>query len=287
MTSTDDQHDWRTDGVRVIKGNQLDPNTPQTPGMNRQAAIDHARVGAQKIWAGTVTIHPNAKTGAHHHGALESVIYVVRGKARMRWGERLEFVAEADAGDFIYVPPYVPHQEINASPFEAALAALDRGGLEPLDATVSMFREALVRENHTLKRALTDPRLFSGIGNAYSDEILHAARLSPLKLTRSLADDEIERLHAAVRDTLALWIDQLRQELAGQFPEKVTAFRERMAVHGRFRQPCPVCGAPVQRIVYAENECNYCARCQTGGRLLADRSLSRLLKDDWPRRLEE
>jgi uncharacterized RmlC-like cupin family protein len=130
MTSTDDQHDWRTDGVRVIKGTQLDSNTPQTPGMNRQAAIDHARVGAQKIWAGTVTIHPNAKTGAHHHGALESVIYVVRGKARMRWGERLEFVAEADAGDFIYVPPYVPHQEINASPFEALECVLVRSDNE-------------------------------------------------------------------------------------------------------------------------------------------------------------
>jgi formamidopyrimidine-DNA glycosylase len=169
----------------------------------------------------------------------------------------------------------------------AALAALERGGIEALEATVHAFREALTRENHTLKRALTDPRLFSGIGNAYSDEILHAARLSPLKLTRSLSDDEVERLHGATRDTLLLWIDRLREDLAGRFPEKVTAFRDRMAVHGRFKQPCPVCGSPVQRIVYAANECNYCAKCQTGGRLLADRSLSRLLRDDWPKSIDD
>ena len=169
----------------------------------------------------------------------------------------------------------------------ASLAALERGGIEPLEATMGAFREALTRENHTLKRALTDPRLFSGIGNAYSDEILHAARLSPLKLTRSLSDEEVERLHGATRDTLLLWIDRLRQDLAGRFPEKVTAFHDRMAVHGRFKQPCPVCGTPVQRIVYAANECNYCAKCQTGGRLLADRSLSRLLRDDWPKSIDD
>jgi formamidopyrimidine-DNA glycosylase len=170
---------------------------------------------------------------------------------------------------------------------DAALRALDRGGLEPLDVGVSEFREALSRENHTLKRALTDPRLFSGIGNAYSDEILHAARLSPMKLTRSLSPEEVERLHSAMRDTLQLWIDRLHRDAGGGFPEKVTAFRDDMAVHGRFREPCPVCGSPVQRIVYAENECNYCARCQTGGRLLADRSLSRLLKTDWPKSIDD
>ncbi len=169
----------------------------------------------------------------------------------------------------------------------AALAALDRGGIEPLEATPDLFREALTRENHTLKRALTDPRLFSGIGNAYSDEILHAARLSPLKLTRSLSDEEAERLHAATRETLLLWIDRLRRDLDGHFPDKVTAFHGGMAVHGRFKQPCPVCGKPVQRIVYAANECNYCATCQTGGRLLADRSLSRLLRDDWPKSIDD
>jgi formamidopyrimidine-DNA glycosylase len=170
---------------------------------------------------------------------------------------------------------------------KAAVKALDPGGLEPLEAPLDRFSEALTRENHTLKRTLTDPRVFSGIGNAYSDEILHAAKLSPLALTQSLEPIEIERLYHAVRDTLRLWVDRLREAEAGRFPEKVTAFRDRMAVHGRFRQPCPVCGRPVQRIVYADNECNYCAHCQTGGRLLADRSLSRLLKDDWPRRLDE
>jgi formamidopyrimidine-DNA glycosylase len=170
---------------------------------------------------------------------------------------------------------------------DEGLRTLDPGGVEPLDASLDAFRDALTRENHTLKRALTDPHLFSGIGNAYSDEILHAARLSPLKLSQSLTGGEIQRLYEAARATLALWIDRLRRDAADGFPEKVTAFREDMAVHGRYRQPCPVCGAPVQRIVYAENECNYCARCQTNGRLLADRSLSRLLRDDWPRSIDE
>jgi formamidopyrimidine-DNA glycosylase len=168
-----------------------------------------------------------------------------------------------------------------------ALRALDPGGIEPLEATRQAFHEVLARENHTLKRSLTDPRLFSGIGNAYSDEILHAAKLSPLKLTSALADEEFLRLYDATRATLQGWIDRLRQQAGDAFPEKVTAFRAEMAVHGRFKQPCPVCAAPVQRIVYADNECNYCARCQTGGRILADRSLSRLLKDDWPRSLDD
>ena len=168
-----------------------------------------------------------------------------------------------------------------------ALLAIDRGGLEPLTATLDEFADALKSENHTLKRSLTDPRLFSGIGNAYSDEILHAARLSPMKLTQSLTAEEIAALFSSTQATLRSWIEQLRADAAGGFPEKVTAFRDGMAVHGRFGQPCPVCGAPVQRIVYAENECNYCAICQTGGKLLADRSLSRLLRDDWPKKLEE
>ena len=170
---------------------------------------------------------------------------------------------------------------------EAALKALDPGGIEPLDASATEFAQALRRENHTLKRALTDPHLFSGIGNAYSDEILHAARMSPMKLTRSLTDEEIERLRRATRETLASWTDILRAEVGEGFPEEVTAFRKDMAVHGRYGKPCPVCEAPVQRIVYAENEANYCARCQTEGRLLADRSLSRLLKDDWPRSIDD
>ncbi len=170
---------------------------------------------------------------------------------------------------------------------EAALAGHDPGGLEVLDADANAFRRALQRENHTLKRALTDPRLFSGIGNAYSDEILHRARLSPLALTQRLAEDEIARLHGATRATLLDWLDRQRREVGDGFPEKVTAFRDGMAVHGRFGQPCPACGTAVQRIVYAENETNYCPRCQTDGKVLADRSLSRLLKDDWPRTVEE
>jgi formamidopyrimidine-DNA glycosylase len=168
-----------------------------------------------------------------------------------------------------------------------ALRALDPGGIEVLEADLAAFDAALRREDHTLKRAFTDPRLFSGIGNAFSDEILHRARLSPLQRTPRLADAEAVRLFDAVRATLTGWTERLRRESADAFPEKVTTFREGMAVHSRWRRPCPECGSPVQRIVYAENETNYCARCQTGGRLLADRALSRLLKADWPRTLEE
>ena len=173
---------------------------------------------------------------------------------------------------------------------EASLAALARGGVEPLDATREAFVAALRAENHTLKRALTDPRLFSGIGNAYSDEILHRARLSPVKLTSRLSDEEAGALFEATRAVLQEWTARLRAEAAaspGGFPEKVTAFRPEMAVHGRHRQPCPVCGTLVQRIVRAENEVNYCPRCQTGGQILSDRSLARLLKEDWPRTIDE
>jgi len=170
---------------------------------------------------------------------------------------------------------------------QAGLQEHDPGGLEVFDASLEQFREALTRENHTLKRSLTDPGLFSGIGNAYSDEILHRARLSPIRLTKQMTEKEIETLYHAIRESLNSWIDRLRKERNGRFPEKVTAFRPDMAVHGKYRKPCPVCGSRVQRIVHAENETNYCAKCQTGGKLLADRSLSRLLKDDWPRTLEE
>jgi formamidopyrimidine-DNA glycosylase len=170
---------------------------------------------------------------------------------------------------------------------EAALAAHDPGGVEPLACTLAEFAAALRRESHTVKRALTDPHLLAGIGNAYSDEILHRARLSPVALTSRLDDATLERLFEATRATLVAWTERLRAQAGDAFPEKVTAFRPEMAVHGRYRQPCPACGAPVQRIVHAENETNYCARCQTGGKLLADRALSRLLKEDWPRTLEE
>jgi len=170
---------------------------------------------------------------------------------------------------------------------EEALAALDPGGLDVMSIGEREFAKALRARNHTLKRALTDPRIFSGIGNAYSDEILHAAKLSPLALTSKLSDEEIARLFATTRTTLAAWTKRLREQAGAGFPEKVTAFHDEMAVHGRFGKPCPVCGAPVQRIVYADNETNYCARCQTGGRLLADRALSRLLHDDWPKNIDE
>lgn len=170
---------------------------------------------------------------------------------------------------------------------EEAVRAHDRGGIEVMDASPEQFRAVLARERHTLKRSLTDPRLFSGIGNAYSDEILHRARLSPLQLSTNLDDDETARLYDATRSTLQDWINRLRAKSGGKFPEKLTAFQEGMAVHGRYGQPCPECGAPVQRIVYAENDTHYCARCQTGGRRLADRALSRLLKDDWPRSIDE
>jgi formamidopyrimidine-DNA glycosylase len=170
---------------------------------------------------------------------------------------------------------------------ESALAAFDMGGIEVFDTDLAAFSERLRRENHTLKRALTDPRLFSGIGNAYSDEILHRARLSPIAMTHKLKAEEIARLHHAAREVLAEWTGRLRDQAGADFPRQVTAFRPEMAVHGRFGQPCPVCGVPVQRIVYAENETNYCARCQTGGVILADRALSRLLKSSWPRSIDD
>src|SRR6478672_772544 len=170
---------------------------------------------------------------------------------------------------------------------EASLEQFDRGGLEVLEADLAQFAERLSRENHTLKRSLTDPRLFSGIGNAYSDEILHRAKLSPIKHTGRLTEAEIARLFDATRATLVEWTERLRKDSKGDFPAKVTAFRDDMAVHGKFGKPCPVCGTPVQRIRYADNETNYCARCQTGGRLLADRAMSRLLREDWPRSIDE
>lgn len=170
---------------------------------------------------------------------------------------------------------------------EQNLIQFDRGGLEVMEASLDDFADRLTSERHTLKRSLTDPTLFSGIGNAYSDEILHRAKLSPLLLTTKITEEQIGQLFDAVRDVLREWTERLRAEAAGEFPEKVTAFREEMAVHGRFGKPCPVCGTPIQRIRYADNETNYCARCQTGGRLLADRAMSRLLKQDWPRSLDE
>ncbi len=197
-------------------------------------------------------------------------------------------VFEFDSGSLVLTEAGSQHRaSLHVVQGDEALYSLGAPGLEVLDAGATEFAERLRSENHTLKRSLTDPRLFSGIGNAYSDEILHRARLSPVALSQKLSDEEVDRLFAATRETLAGWTDRLRAEARGRFPEKVTAFREGMAVHGRFGQPCPRCGTRVQRIRYAANETNYCPACQTGGRLLADRGLSRLLREDWPRSLDE
>ena len=215
---------------------------------------------------------------------------------RFRWRERGAaipgkiglFALDFDTGALILTEAGSKRQaSIHLVRGVEALREHDPGGLEVLDADLAAFANRLTAESHTLKRALTDPRIFSGIGNAYSDEILHAAQLSPMKLTSSLTDDEVERLFYTTRRTLEQWRDRLIHEAGDGFPEKVTAFRPDMAVHGKFGKPCPVCGEPVQRIVYARNEANYCSRCQTGGRLLSDRALSRLLGQDWPKTLEE
>jgi formamidopyrimidine-DNA glycosylase len=195
---------------------------------------------------------------------------------------------EFDSGTLVLTEAGTQHRaSLHLMAGEEGVRALDAGGLEVLEADLAAFSSALRSSNHTLKRALTDPRLFSGIGNAYSDEILHRARLSPVSMTQRLSAEDIERLYQATREVLAEWVDRLRTEAHGAFPEKVTAFRPAMTVHGRYGQPCPRCGARIQRIRYASNETNYCAPCQTGGKLLADRALSRLLRQDWPRSLEE
>jgi formamidopyrimidine-DNA glycosylase len=203
-------------------------------------------------------------------------------------GRNVLAVFEFDSGVLVFTEAGSQRRaSLHAASGEEGLRVLHAGGLEVMDAEMPAFTAALTSENHTLKRALTDPHLFSGIGNAYSDEILHRARLSPVALTQRLKPDEIERLYRATREVPAEWVNRLRAEAVNAFPEKVTAFREGMAVHGRYGQPCPRCGSKVQRIRHAANETNYCAPCQTGGKLLADRALSRLLREDWPRSLEE
>ncbi len=217
------------------------------------------------------------------HGLWLGIHLMIAG--RLHWnGKRAPLAAfEFDNGTLTLTEAGTQHRaqiHVLESPPEAA-------GLEPLEASAKAFAAVLKSENHTLKRALTDPRLFSGIGNAYSDEILHRARLSPIAMTLKLREEEIARLHTAVGEVLTEWTERLRAEAKGNFPEKVTAFREEMAAHGKYGKPCPRCGATIQRIRYAANETNYCPNCQTGGRLLADRALSRLLREDWPRTLEE
>jgi formamidopyrimidine-DNA glycosylase len=211
----------------------------------------------------------------------------LEGKARLP-GKIALAALEFDSGTLVFTEAGTKRRaSIHLVQGEAAMNALHAGGMEVPESGQAAFSQRLKAENHTLKRALTDPHIFSGIGNAYSDEILHRARLSPIALTGTLGDEEVSRLFDAIRAVLNEWTDRLRKEAGDGFPEKVTAFREGMAVHGRYGKPCPVCGSPVQRIVYADNETNYCARCQTGGRILADRALSRLLKKSWPRSLDE
>ena len=228
-------------------------------------------------------------------GGVAVVIHLMIA-GRLRWKERGAAIPgkvglaalDFPSGTIVFTEAGSKRQaSIHIVEGEAAIDALNPRGLEVMEADLASFGERLTAQNHTLKRALTDPRIFSGIGNAYSDEILHAARLSPMKTTSTLTTGEIARLFDATRTTLTTWIQRLRSQLDGAFPDKVTAFHPEMAVHGRYGLPCPACGAPAQRIVYARNEANYCARCQTGGKLLSDRAMSRLLKDDWPRTLDE
>lgn len=228
-------------------------------------------------------------------GGLFLVIHLMIA-GRLRWrppGKKLPGKLALAALDFEHGTLFLSEAgskrraSIHLAQGEDALREFDRGGLEVLDSSLAEFAARLRSRSHTLKRALTDPRLFSGIGNAYSDEILHAARLSPFVVSSRVSDEDVQRLHAAAQATLREWTERLRTKSGGEFPETVTAFHAEMAVHGKYGQPCPVCSAPVQRIRYADNETNYCARCQTGGRLLADRALSRLLRQDWPRTLEE
>jgi len=228
-------------------------------------------------------------------GSLFLVLHLMVA-GRLRWFEgktrlpgKIALAAfDFDSGTLVFTEAGTKRRaSIHLVQGEAAVNALHAGGMEVLESAQAAFSQRFKAENHTLKRALTDPHIFSGIGNAYSDEILHRAKLSPIALTGTLSDEEVSRLFEATRSVLAEWTDRLRKEAGGGFPEKVTAFRDGMAVHGRYGKPCPVCGSPVQRIVYADNETNYCARCQTGGRILADRALSRLLKKSWPRSLDE
>jgi len=292
--------DRRLAAVRVLSPSVLQTWNPPVSTLNGKQVQAVSRIGKRLVW--------------HLEGDYHLVIHpMIAGRFHLRKADaavaRKNTLAVFDlAGDEAGVPSARPAAFAAPRPAArlllteastkkratmhlvrgaAALEAFRAGGLDVMTAADEAFAAALRRENHTVKRSLTDPRLFDGIGNAYSDEILHRARMSPLKLTRRLTDEEIARLACATRETLSLWIDRLRGKAGDKFPEKVTAFHDEMAVHGRYGKPCPDCGAPVQRIVYADNECNYCAVCQNNGRLLADRAMSRLLRADWPRTLEE
>jgi formamidopyrimidine-DNA glycosylase len=278
--------------------------TPRILGQPLQRIAIKSPFVLRSVEPGLTAVKGKRVTGLRRMGkrivlALESDLFIVIHlmiAGRLRWqalgskvgGKLVLAVLEFSDGLLVLTEAGTKRRaSIHLVAGEAGLRQFERGGLEVLETDLATFAARLRSENHTLKRSLTDPRLFSGIGNAYSDEILHRARLSPMALTGRLGDEEIATLYQATRTTLLDWIDRLSREAGEAFPEKVTAFREGMAVHGRFGKPCPDCGSPVQRIRYADNETNYCARCQTGGRLLADRAMSRLLKKDWPRSLDE
>jgi formamidopyrimidine-DNA glycosylase len=273
--------DRRLEAVRFASPFLLRSISPPLETLLGRKVVSARRLGKRIVWA------------------LEDDYFVIIHlmiAGRFRWKERGAAIPgkvglaafDFDNGTLIFTEAGSKRQaSLYFARGEATLAEHDPGGLEPLEISLTDFARALRQENHTVKRALTDPHVLSGIGNAYSDEILHAARMSPMKQTAQMTDEEMERLHRATVETLRVWQQRLLEETGDAFPEKVTAFRDGMAVHGRYGKPCPACGTPVQRIRYASNEANYCPTCQTGGKLLADRSLSRLLKGDWPRSLEE
>jgi formamidopyrimidine-DNA glycosylase len=274
------------EGLRIASPFVLRTVSPSPRDLAGAAVLGVERMGKRIVLA---------LEGAAHTEERFVVIHLMIA-GRLRWKERLAKVPgkvglaafDFPTGTLIFTEASPKKRaSIHIVAGRAALAEFDRGGLDVLSATAAEFAERLRSERHTVKRSLTDPTLFDGIGNAYSDEILHAARLSPFRMTPTMTDDEIARLHRACIDTLNLWTRRFRDEIGEGFPDKVTAFRPEMAVHGKYGVPCPVCGTKVQRIVYADNEANYCPTCQTEGRLLADRALSRLLKEDWPRSLEE
>lgn len=269
--------DVRRIGKRIVLGFDEPGDAPSSP-EGKLFAVLHLMIAGRMRWRNRAVAHGGGTLGEVHAPTRTPMSPAVRS---------VQAAFEFEHGTLFFTEAGSTRRASIQILLAADLGAIDRGGVEPLGASLDAFRGALLSERHTLKRALTDPRLFSGIGRAYSDEILHAARLSPLKLTTALTEAGVVALWEATRATLALWIGRLRAQAGGTFPEKVTAFRPEMAVHGRFKQACPVCGHPVQRIVYRDSECNYCAFCQTGGRLLADRALSRLLREDWPDSLDE